>query len=388
MHVLVLPSWYPTTEAPRTGIYFVEQIQCLQDAGLRMGVVYPEQQSLRRCSGATLRQKHWQTEWTNAYGIPTLRHYGWNVWWKFPPGQRLRVRRAVRLGRRYVERHGVPDLLHAHSARWAGAAAARLGDELDVPYVLTEHFSGFQRQSIFPWRRPVVRRGFRHATSIATVSTSLKETLIDRGFVSPSDATVIPNFVRGSFFSPPPNARRPSPFQFITVAHLHPKKNISGLLEAFTEAFSAQDDVLLTIVGDGPKRSALEHQARGFGLNNRVSFRGALDRSTLRSALWEADAFVLPSRHETFGVVLIEAMATGLPVVATRCGGPEDIVTPATGLLVPPDDPKALAEALRTMRRTHDTYDADAVRASALDRFGPEPFVQRTRAFYEHARSD
>ena len=76
MHVLVLPSWYPTTEAPRTGIYFVEQIQCLQDHGLKMGVVYPEQQSLRRCSGAALRRKHWQTEWTDHFGIPTLRQYG------------------------------------------------------------------------------------------------------------------------------------------------------------------------------------------------------------------------------------------------------------------------------------------------------------------------
>jgi len=58
---------------------------------------------------------------------------------------------------------------------------------------------------------------------------------------------------------------------------------------------------------------------------------------------------VLPSRYETFGVALVEAMATGLPAVATRCGGPEDIVTDQTGQLVPPDDPDALAEALQTM---------------------------------------
>ncbi|MFO8099305.1 MAG: glycosyltransferase [Salinibacter sp.] len=387
MHVLVLPSWYPTTEAPRTGIYFVEQIQCLQDAGLQMGVVYPEQQSLRRGSWAALRRKHWQTEWTTEHGIPTLRQYGWNVWWRFPPGQRVRVRRAVQLGRRYVKRHGRPDLLHAHSARWAGAAAARLGDELDVPYVLTEHFTGFQRQSIFPWRLPLIREGFRRASAITTVSTSLKQTLVDQGFISPSEVTILPNLAPTSFFTLPSTRRSPPPFEFITVAQLHRKKNISGLLYAFSEAFSGDETATLTIVGDGPERGALERQANRLGVRPQITFRGALDRPALRTALWDADAFVLPSHHETFGVVLIEAMATGLPVIATRCGGPEDIVTPTTGRLVPPDDPAALADALRTMHRTHGTYEADVVRASALDRYGPEPFVRRTRAFYQRTLS-
>ena len=388
MHVLVLPSWYPTTEAPRTGIYFVEQIQCLQDAGLRMGVVYPEQQSLRRCSWAALRQKHWQTEWTDDFGIPTLRQYGWNVWWRFPPGRRLRVRAAVQLGHQYVERHGVPDLIHVHSARWAGAAAARLGDELSVPYVLTEHFTGFQRtDAISPWHWPLIREGFDGARGIAAVSTSLKHTLVEQGLTTSSEVAVLPNLVPTSFFTRP-SSRRSTPFHLLTVAHLQPKKNISGLLAAFARAFPESESVILTIIGDGPARSALEQQAERLGMADRVTFRGSVSRNAVRDALWHANAFVLPSHHETFGVVLIEAMATGLPVVATRCGGPEDIVTPTTGLLVPPNDTKALTEALRTMHRTHDTYDANTIRESTLNRYGPAPFVRRTRAFYRRALSD
>jgi glycosyltransferase involved in cell wall biosynthesis len=91
---------------------------------------------------------------------------------------------------------------------------------------------------------------------------------------------------------------------------------------------------------------------------------------------------VLPSRYETFGVALVEAMATGLPVVATRCGGPEDIVTEETGRLVPATDPDALAEALRTLRTDWTAYDPDHIREHVLDRYGPEPFVRRTRSFY------
>ncbi len=388
MHVLVVPSWYPTTEAPLQGIYFAEQARLLQDEGLSVGVVYPEQQSLRRCSWQALRRKHFQTAWTTDHGIPTLRRYGWNVWWRFPPGVRLRVRSAVRLARRYVDRHGVPDLIHAHSARWAGAAAARISDAFGVPYVLTEHYSGFTRDKLFPWRWSLFETGLRQARGLAVVSSVLKDALVEKGLADPEDVEIQPNPVRTSLFTLPPNERTvPPPFRFVTVAALNPRKNVGGLLQAFANAFGRPDTpaVSLTIVGGGPRREALETKTCRLGIDDRVVFRGRLDRSAVRDVLWHAHAFVLPSRYETFGVALVEAMATGLPVVATRCGGPEDIVTEETGRLVPATDPEALAEALRTMRADWAAYDPDRIREHVLDRYGPEPFVQRTRSFYRRA---
>ncbi|WP_263820309.1 glycosyltransferase [Salinibacter sp.] len=386
MHVLVVPSWYPTTEAPLNGIYFAEQARCLQSRGMNVGVVYPEHQSLRRCAATTLRRKHCQTEWTTDHGIPTLRRYGWNVWWRFPPGLRCRIRSAVRLARRYVERRGVPDVIHAHSARWAGAAAAQMSDALGVPYVLTEHFSGFQRGSILPWRRPLADRGLRHARGLAAVSTGLKEALTARDGIESQNVAIHPNPVRASFFTRPPEGRPSSPpFRFVTVAGLNPRKDIGGLLEAFAQAFGASNGASLTIVGEGPRRAALEARARRLGVADRVAFRGRQGRSGVRRALWDAHAFVLPSRHETFGVALVEAMATGLPVVATRSGGPEDIVTTETGRLVPPDAPAALAGALRSMRMRSGAHDAGRIRAHAVNHYGPAPFVRRTHAFYRRA---
>ena len=388
MHVLVLPSWYPTTEAPLDGIYFAEQARCLQAHGLDVGVVYPEHQSLRRLTPRRLRRKHFQTEWTTEHGLPTLRRYGWNVWWRFPPGVRCRVRTAVRLARRYVERRGVPDVVHAHSARWAGAAAARVQEALGVPYVLTEHFSGFRRASIRPWRRSLVERGLSRARGLAAVSTTLKDALVAQGLAAPEDVAVHPNLVRTSFFVRPSEGRPAKPpFRLVTVAGLNSRKNVAGLIEAFARAFGAAEATSLTIVGEGPRRPALEEQARRLDVAPRVAFLGRRDRAGVRDALQAAHAFVLPSRHETFGVALAEAMATGLPVVATRCGGPEDLVTEATGLLVPPEDPAALAEALRTMRARWAMYDPERIRASVVDRCGPEPFARRTRSFYHRALS-
>lgn len=388
MHVLVVPSWYPTTEAPLDGIYFAEQARCLEAHGMDVGVVYPEHQSLRRLTGETLGRKQFQTEWTTDYGIPTLRRYGWNVWWRFPPGVRCRIRSAVRLAQQYVERRGVPDVIHAHSARWAGTAAAQMSDALGVPYVLTEHFSGFLRRNILPWRRPLVDRGLRHASGLAAVSPSLKNALTSRGSAASDDVAIHPNLVRTSFFTRPPKGRpSTSPFRFVTVAGLNPRKNIHGLIEAFGQAFGSSGTGSLVIVGDGPRRAALETQVRRLGLEDRVAFQGWQDREGVRAALWDAHAFVLPSRHETFGVGLVEAMATGLPVIATRCGGPEDIVTEGTGMLLPSEDPDALADALRTMQKQWTTYDPDHVRAYAVGRYGPEPFVRRTQSFYRRARA-
>ncbi|MFB6247608.1 MAG: glycosyltransferase [Salinibacter sp.] len=340
MHVLVVPSWYPTREAPLDGIYFAEQARCLARHGLQVGVVYPEQQSLRRLSWPALKRNHFQAGWAREDGVPTLRRHGWNVWSRFPPGQRCRVRSAVRLAERYVARHGAPDLVHAQSGRWAGAAAA--------------------------------------------VSTSLRRAVVNHGLAPSSDVTIHPNLAPAAFFRAPPSARPSSPpFRLVTVARLSPQKNVGGLLDALATQTGAE--TTLTIVGDGPRRSELERRARALDLEDRVRFLGTLARAAVRRALWDAHALVLPSRHETFGVVLLEAMATGLPVLATASGGPEDLVTAETGLLVPPDDPEALAEGLSALRDRWPDFDAEAIRARTREQYGPTAFVRRTRGLYRRA---
>jgi glycosyltransferase involved in cell wall biosynthesis len=285
-----------------------------------------------------------------------------------------------------VERQGRPDLIHAQSGHWAGAAASRIATELSRPYVLTEHFTGFQRDAIFPWRWPLVEEGYRNAHRIAAVSRPLRRTLVEQGLASPSRIEVHPNLAPTSHFTLPPSGRpAPPPFRFVTVTRLIPQKNVDGLLRAFAQLIEDGDDARLVVVGDGPERGTLAHTSRRLGIDDWVSFRGRLDREAVRTALWNAHAFVLPSHHETFGVVLLEAMATGLPVVATRCGGPEDVVPPDTSRLVPRDDPDALADALREVLNDWSSFDADTIRAYTVDRYGPEPFVRRTRLLYRRA---
>ena len=139
------------------------------------------------------------------------------------------------------------------------------------------------------------------------------------------------------------------------------------LLEAFAAAFRAHPGIRLVIAGSGALMDALKLQCQSLGIGEQVEFSGMLDRASLRLRLTEADVFVLPSLFETFGVVVIEAMSCGKPVIATVCGGPEHIVDGSTGLLIPAGDAEALSRAMLQMYEGAGFYLAAQIWEKAFD---------------------
>ena len=130
----------------------------------------------------------------------------------------------------------------------------------------------------------------------------------------------------------------------LCVAHLYPRKDVATLLAAMTRLKS---DSALKIIGTGPERARLERRARDLGLDGRVAFLGHVSFERLAAEYRGADVFCLPSRQEGFGIVFLEAMAAGLPVVAARAAAvPEVVEDGECGILVPPGDADALSTAL------------------------------------------
>jgi len=386
-HVLILPSWYPTPENPLNGIFFYEQAKALRAEGVRVGVVYPQLKSLLRARSDKTGTNPFRTLFAEEEGIPTLRGLGWFIPKLLPAGM-VFLLRAEHLVREYVKRFGVPDLVHAHSAFWGGVAAFRVQRALGVPYVLTEHFSGFLEGTIDSFRAAYAKKAFVGASLVIAVSKPLAEALKKYG-AEERKLRVVPNMVDVSFFTLPPKQRQETPFRFLTVAFLERLKGTHILLQAFAIAFGGEKHVRLMVGGDGPQRSELEELARRLGIADQVVFLGLLSREGVREAMWQANVFVLPSLVETFGVVLIEALSTGLPVVATRCGGPEDIVRDGVGVLCDPGDVHGLANALAEVYKGYPAYRKSEaqIRQYAVDAFSSKAVARSLLEIYEEVLS-
>jgi L-malate glycosyltransferase len=138
-----------------------------------------------------------------------------------------------------------------------------------------------------------------------------------------------------------------------------------------------------SIGGDGVLADQYKIMAHDLGISERCKFHGNIQRDGIAVFYSDIDIFVLPSRYETFGVVLIEAMACGIPVVATRCGGPEDIITAATGILIEKDNPEALAGAIIKISESPNSFNNIVIRKYVADNFSEGIFVEKVTNLYK-----
>lgn len=381
MHVLIIPSWYPVAPNDLAGSFFREQAQALAKQGCQVGVVYPQLRSLR----------HWSTLCTGKYGLTeerdvgvvTLRRHGMS-WFPRLPSLRARQWRmcAEKTYADYAQKHGKPDLIHAHALLHAGSAARCISQRFGVPYVVTEHSSAFERGLVASRQRQEAAVAAHWASRLFAVSREFCSVLDQ---VLPDTAgrwEWMPNIVQERFLNASLDTRRGRQFTFLHVSMLDPNKAVGNLIDAYAAAFGQDSTTRLVIGGDGRERAELERRAKSHGLGERISFLGALSREAVLARMEECDAFVLPSRTETFGVVLVEALALGKPVIATRCGGPESIVGEDDGILVPVDDLQRLTDAMKEMRNQYDRYDPVKLRSSCEERFSERAVTQRLIEMY------
>ncbi len=375
----MLPSYYPTLHRPYIGTFFRDWACALKLAGVRIGIAYVEGRSLRGLSFQALRETHFQTTSGAEVGLPTVRLQGWNTLAQWTSGGLVWARLTQHVIREYLERHGHPDIIAAQSATWAGEAAWRANRHWGLPYVITEVNTGFGTGRVRGFEAAVSRRAFANAEVVVAISENLRTRLTQLG--GARCVEVIPCTVDDSYWTLPPRPRACAPFTFYAQAHLSPRKGFDILIRAFARRFQGDATVQLIIGGGGEIRNDLEALAESTGVRSQVSFLGAIPRDAIREAMWAANCFVLPSHAENFGVVLIEALSTGLPVISTRCGGPEDIVNDQVGILLRPGDEEGLAEALSTMR-SRPASDPEAIRAYAIARYGYPAVGSQLRDLY------
>jgi len=386
MHTLIIPSWYPSTPDDVNGIFFRLQAQALQRSGVKVGVVAPIFRSFRTQAKTAFNPKNYGIRTYIDKDVPTYVYDSMFFFPRIPHIDRKReIAASMKLFHRYVADHGMPDVLHAHCVNSGGIIAYEIHKATGIPYVITEHSTTYARKLIRNWQRPLMYVAAQNAACRLAVSRDFAELLKEeyRGL----EWQYVPNILSASFEAPIDLADKPAneDFTFCSVAHLQHKKGYDILLPAFAEAVKAYPNLKLKIGGGGYEEFKLHRLAKDLGLENNVIFEGRLKNEEVLELMYQSDAFVLASRHETFGVVFIEALAQGLPVIATRCGGPETIVNPSNGLLVDVGDQKSLTEALISLYRNRKKYFPRLLRENCLKEFGERPVTEQIISAYNKA---
>lgn len=284
------------------------------------------------------------------------------------------------------------DLIHAHTVYPDGFAAALLAKTFNRPLVVTLHGSDVTvNLRRYLWRR-LGLWALSNASQVIAVSQALRTTIVDDYGADGDKIRVIPNGVDVSSFAPIPRPEAASKlglehqgFRVLYVGAIKKSKGVHHLLNATRGLVEALDDsVELFLVGRGQYEREARLLADELGIASSVRFVGRRPNDEIPLWINACDVAALPSLSEGFGVVLIEAMACGKPVVATRCGGPEDIVNADTGILVPVEDQAALSRALREVLTSERRFDSSKIRQYAIDNYGYDRIGSRIIEVYRH----
>lgn len=376
MHIMFIPSWYSNVRNKVHGSFFKEQASELQKAGVKVTVAYNEVWPLTMI-GKIHEEKG--LNYNIEDGLKTYRYKNYNYIPKNALMFKVFNKRMEKLYKEIVKKEGPIDIIHAQSSLWGGISAAYISEKYNIPLVITEHSSVERGPYVKNSYVPFIKDSYKKAKKVITVGNGLKNEI--QALSGRNDIEVIGNLVDLSKFTIKKRIQNEK-FIFFSLAFLEGEKGFDTLIKAFAKKFKDKE-AMLYIGGDGSQRAWLEALAQENGVKKQIIFLGALSRDDVAKCMNKCDCFVLPSRYETFGVVYIEALASGRPVIGALNGGAEDIINNLNGYLVPIDDIDKLAEKMLELYKKIDSYNEEEIRSDCLKRFSPEVIVNKIISVYK-----
>ncbi|MDE3213917.1 MAG: glycosyltransferase, partial [Bacteroidota bacterium] len=286
--------------------------------------------------------------------------------------------------RRYIEESGKPDLVHVHVAYKAGIQALWLKKKFGIPFILSEHWSGYLPESHFRFEdfpkviKRIIAKIFKGSSSVSAVSQTLGQQL--KTYFQLSSFRVIPNVVDISLFYPSPRVANPVR-EFIHISNLTPEKNITEILRAFDLVLQRGLQFHLRIFG--PPNEAVASQITQLGLEGKVEMMREIPQIDLAAYLRIADALILYSSYETFGCVVIEASASGVPVILSDLPVfREFVIDGKEGVMVHRNAPQALAGAIEDLISGKYRFDSEKIAEGAVRRFSFEVVGNQMNLWY------
>lgn len=281
-------------------------------------------------------------------------------------------------------RFGKHDVSHAYIMLRPALVAWWLKVFRGIPFVISEQWSGyatgkFVRKNALS--KALYRSMFARADEATAVSEFLRKKMEAAGLKN--KFTITPNVVE-KFEKKISPLHASAKTKILSVADLVDEvKNISGVIHAIGSIHRQYGSIEYHIVGHGRDEQKLISLAQSLGLLNTVIFfHGVKTNEEVFQFLYAADFLVVNSWFETFSLICIEAMSCGKPVIATRCGGPEEFITPANGILVDPGNAQQLEQAIKTMLENFRSYDPQLLKDYAAQHYGAAETGKKFREIY------
>ena len=375
MNILIIPSWYSTNDNPTNGSFFREQAHALKESGNNVIVAFVEVKLFSKVNNKE------RVEVINDNGIKTYRI----IQGKAPKTGNVGTAIAFRSGIKKIYNEIIKeekiDVVHLHSCIWGGIGGAFMAKKLKVPFVITEHSSYYGRFKVNFIEKQIIKYTLKNADKVISVSSYLKE-IISKYYKN--DITIIPNTVDCNEFLYYKSDKKNSSdkFTFLSLCYLKNNKGVDILIKAFSKYFK-EENVELIVAGDGPERLNLEKLAGELGASHKVIFKGALSRDEVKKEMSNCNVFALASRFETFGVVLIEALSSGKPVISTKNGGANDIVNDSNGILVDVNNIDQFGEKMYYMYKNYNEYDSYKIRKECIRKYSREVVTQKLLNIYD-----
>ena len=395
-HIVFLARWYPHRYDPMFGLFVqrhaeaaalfndITVIYCQQvNKSTRQQVDETTRQQVESQSRDasitpkknepsvidTSKQKNFEIIRTLENNVDTIR-----IYYKKPKNKilsLLRFYRANMIGLKLCQ--SPVDLIHVHILTRLGVIAWIQKLLHKTPYIITEHWSRYLPGNDFSGfiRKLATKIVVRNAKLVTTVTDNLAKAMQNHGLKN-DNYVVLPNVVNLDMFHIS-EKKNNTPYKIIHVSCFEDKsKNISGLLESLKIVEQKGIDFQCTLIGEGMDFDLMKAKAEELQLINKVSFTGLLEGQKLADELSSGDFLVLSSNYENMPVVILEALASGLPVVSTNVGGIKEMIDETKGILVEQRNKEALAEAIIKMIETHNDYDPDCLRKSVIEKYGYE----------------
>jgi glycosyltransferase involved in cell wall biosynthesis len=367
INLLVIPDLFPKFEGDVQGIFLLDYVNCVKEycntSVLFMRLTGKKGLHTQTTNNATIN-RYCVSSKKIPFFLKPLAYIRWFV-------------KGYQIGKTFKD----TDVIHAHGSILSGTLSYLIAKKLKVPFVLTEHQGPFTMTTNSFWKLHWTRFIMQKANAVLTVSNHLKEE-IEAANIHPKKIIVTHNPVDTGLFQLKTNPTLTKNILF--VGRLDEFKGGLRSLRAFHKIMANNPQHTFTLVGDGEEMQPIKNYIEANPvLKTKVTLTGSLSKAGIAKQMQAADFFVFPSRHESFGLVIAEAMSCGLPVMVGNLTAPKEYVNKDCGLLIPPNDIAAMTSAMQQLINNASTYKAAAIRQYIINSFSFAVFGQKLKAIYQ-----